>query len=164
MRAKISQNRPTRAAGLARLDRDDGSRPAMEVFVYSRAAIERVPAHEVPHLVVSITSSADDVARIPTSEHTREVVRLVFLDVGAGSPGAMTDADAVRILDAVERVASRIDRLVVHCDAGVSRSPAVALALARHLGLDTTELERRFPRANAHVLETMTRASSARSP
>jgi hypothetical protein len=40
---------------------------AKDLFVYSRAAIERIAPHEAPHVVISITSSPDDTARIPAS-------------------------------------------------------------------------------------------------
>lgn len=133
----------------------------MDFFVYSRAAIERSAAHDVPHVVISITSSSDDVARVATNEHTLEVVRLVFLDVPAHLPVAMSVEDATRILDAVARHRARLARVVVHCDAGVSRSPAVALGLARWLGVPEGDLATRY-RPNPHVLETMALASASR--
>lgn len=119
--------------------------------MYSRAAIERIAPHDVPHLIVSITSRADDLARLPTNEHTLEVVRLSFLDVDAASAGAMTTDDARAILAAFDRHRGALERVVAHCDAGMSRSPAVAIALARRAGEDDAELVRRY-RPNAHVL------------
>ena len=133
----------------------------MEFFVYSRAAIERIAPHDVPHLIVSITSSIDDVARLPENEHTLGVVRLVFLDVPAHLPAPMTSDDAAEILDAFVRHRDRIERVIVHCDAGVSRSPAVAIALARIAGQDDRELLARY-RPNPHVLETMAREATRR--
>jgi predicted protein tyrosine phosphatase len=130
----------------------------LDVWVYSRAAIERVAAHDVPHLIVSITSALDDVAPVPTNEHTLEVLRLVFLDVPAHLPVAMTDEDADTILDAIDRHRARLARVIVHCDAGVSRSPAVAIGIARYLGVDDAELCARH-RPNPHVLDTMERAT-----
>lgn len=129
--------------------------------MYSRAAIERVAPHEEPHLIVSITSRMDDVARIPTNEHTLEIVRLVFLDVPGHLPVAMTDEDAERILDALERHRSVVERVVVHCDAGVSRSPGVALALAQLTGGSTDEIRERY-RPNPHVVETLLRVAARR--
>ncbi len=123
----------------------------MDFFVYSRAVIERIAPHDVPHLIVSITSRADDLARLPIDEHTLEVVRLSFLDVGAGAPGAMTAEDARAILAAFDRHRGGLARIVAHCDAGMSRSPAVAIALARRAGQDDTELVRRY-RPNSHVI------------
>jgi len=84
----------------------------MELFVYSRPAIERVPAHDVPHVVISITSSLHDQATIPTNAHTLEVVRLAFLDVSGGAPGAMTAADTDAVASVVLRHAKRARRMI----------------------------------------------------
>ena len=59
----------------------------MDFFVYSRPAIERVPPHDVPHVVISITTTPNDRARIPRSEHCRGVLRLVFPDADRAVDG-----------------------------------------------------------------------------
>lgn len=133
----------------------------MEFFVYSRAAIERVAPHDVSHWIVSITSRPDDIARIPTNEHTFEIIRLSFLDVGTDEPGAMNDADARAILDAFERHRHHAERVIAHCDAGRSRSPGVALALARLSGGSEDDLLRRYA-PNTHVVETILRVAKER--
>ena len=99
----------------------------MELFVYSRPAIERVPAHDVPHVVISITSSPDDVARIPASPQQLGTLRLSFADVDHDADPALTSfdgthADAIAAFVRAHR--DRVQRIVVHCDAGLSRSPA----------------------------------------
>jgi len=53
----------------------------------------------------------------------------------------MTDAHAQEIAAFLYLIKDQIDLLVVHCDAGISRSSAVATAAAEMFGLDT-ELER----------------------
>src|SRR5690606_9309143 len=65
----------------------------VEIFVYSRAAIERVPPHDVPHIVISITTTEDDRARIPSSPHCKGVLRLVFHD--ADAPTATSSEEAL---------------------------------------------------------------------
>lgn len=124
----------------------------MEVFVYSRAAVEALPPHDVPHVVVSITSYVDDRARIAAGEHCREILRLTFRDVLIGD-GVFTANDAQKIWDALGRNAD-VTRVVVHCDAGISRSAAVAAAILRAAGDDDAEIFRRH-RPNPHVYETM---------
>ncbi len=135
----------------------------LDFFIYSRAAIERLPAHDVPHLIISITSAEDDVARIPAGPHTLELIRLSFLDVAEGQPGAMTEEHAMKILAAFERHRPPLERVVLHCDAGVSRSPGVALALATLVGADTTEIGRRYA-PNRHVVHTLLRAAGVQAP
>ena len=46
-----------------------------------------------------------------------------------------------------------IETWLIHCEAGISRSPAVAIGLARHLKCTPTarELERMYPCYNKHV-------------
>lgn len=46
----------------------------------------------------------------------------------------MSDEDAGHIVDALSQYVHEISQIIVHCDAGYSRSPAVAAALAKALG------------------------------
>lgn len=58
------------------------------------------------------------------------------------------------IIDWVEALHQESDEvhLIVHCDAGLSRSPAVGLFIAEHLGLP---LPGRFPFANRRVMKML---------
>lgn len=60
----------------------------------------------------------------------------------------MTTDHAKQINEFVDRVKDKIELLVVHCDAGVSRSSAVAIELCVKLGLteelDTLQANKRF--------------------
>jgi predicted protein tyrosine phosphatase len=116
----------------------------MDIYVYSRSAIEATRPHEVPHVIVSITSSPADVARLRTTDACRGVLRLSFLDADVPSdqhPEAelFSETQAASVWAFVMQHRGAIDRLVVHCDAGVSRSPAVAAAIAKALGVDDTD-------------------------
>lgn len=46
----------------------------------------------------------------------------------------MDEDDAVAIVDAFEKYWGTVDQIIVHCDAGYSRSPAVAAAIAKAMG------------------------------
>lgn len=46
----------------------------------------------------------------------------------------MSDEDAGCIVDAFLQYVDGVSQIIVHCDAGYSRSPAVAAALAKALG------------------------------
>ncbi len=131
----------------------------MEMFVYSRAAIERVPPHDVPHVIISITSSRSDRARLPPSEHCRGVLRLTFLDAdqavdGHAEEDLFSAEQADQIWDFVLGQRGAIARVVVHCDAGVSRSPAVAAALAKTLTGSDAQFFARY-RPNMRVYRTL---------
>ncbi|MBX3206277.1 MAG: dual specificity protein phosphatase family protein [Labilithrix sp.] len=115
----------------------------MELFVYSRRALEAVQPHEVPHVIVSITSGPEDVARIRSNAHCRGILRLSFPDAEAASDkfpetALFSPEHARKIWDFVLRHRD-VERIVVHCDAGISRSAAVAAALARVLKGDDAE-------------------------
>jgi predicted protein tyrosine phosphatase len=107
----------------------------MDFFVYSRKAIELAPPHEVPHVIISITSTREDVAVLRTDDQCIGILRLTFLDAEESSEpmvGAeLFSLDQARQIWAfVERHRGDVQRILVHCDMGISRSPAVAAALA----------------------------------
>jgi predicted protein tyrosine phosphatase len=116
----------------------------MQIFVYSRSALDAVRPHEVPHVIISITSHPDDVARLRVNEMCRGVLRLSFPDAELPSDlhteaNLFSPEQAMEIWTFTQQHVAEIERLIVHCDAGVSRSPAVAAALARALNGDDTE-------------------------
>jgi len=135
----------------------------MEFFVYSRRAIEALAAHEVPYVVISITTTLDDHARLPASERCIAVLRLTFADIDRPFDGAVMfgPEHARAICEFITEHRDAIERVLVHCDAGFSRSPAVAAAIAKCLGEDDTEFFRRY-QPNMHVYQTLLDTWSAR--
>ncbi|MEM9070020.1 MAG: hypothetical protein AAGE52_16045 [Myxococcota bacterium] len=131
----------------------------MKFFVYSRPAIERVPAHDVPHIVISITTTSDDRARIPESKEQRGLLRLSFPDADSVIPGyeerdLFSEIHADAIWEFVLRHRADISRIALHCDAGMSRSPGVAAALSKVLvGNDAQFFKRYHP--NMRVYRTL---------
>ena len=102
-----------------------------------------------PDLIISIGEADEaDCARNAIGATRAHVIRAEFGDTFAGEPGAPTKAH-------LEQIASDIQippqRLLVHCAAGISRSPAVAaFVLARHadsLGLDAAKTAHDIARA-----------------
>jgi predicted protein tyrosine phosphatase len=83
-----------------------------------------------PWAAISISSSNSFVA---LDAHGRVgLLRLVFEDTTQpGTPGAFKTTQATEILDFVEKVWDNAEVLLIHCDVGLSRSPAVASALSR---------------------------------
>ncbi len=116
----------------------------MNLFVYSRHAIEATRPHEVPHVIISITSGVDDVARLRETKMCLGILRLVFPDVEEPSeqhPEAQLFSrdHATQIWRFVLQHRPLIERIVIHCDAGKSRSPAVAAAIASAFDGDPSE-------------------------
>lgn len=131
----------------------------MEFFVYSRPAIERVPPHDVPHVVISITTTTAERARIPESPECRGVLRLAFPDADSAVDGYSEDdlfgtRHADQVWDFVLGHRDEIGRVVLHCDAGLSRSPGVAAALSRVLVGDDSGFFKRY-RPNMRVYRTL---------
>jgi predicted protein tyrosine phosphatase len=100
------------------------------------------------------------------SDRFAAVLRLSFHDITAHpSPDDILFAEehAEQILRFVQQW-SGVDRIVVHCLAGVSRSPGTALGLCDVLGWPAAELERRHPAFNRRVRTVIAKcgATSAR--
>ena len=141
----------------------------MNIFVYSRGAVEAVEPHEVPHAIISITSSPDDVARLKTNHLCRGILRLSFLDADVPSDQALeaqlfSRVHAAQIWEFVRKHRPEVERLVVHCDAGISRSPGVAAAIAKALTGDDTEFFGRRYRPNMRVYRTLLEAYEDSAP
>jgi len=138
----------------------------MEFYVYNRPDIEALEPHNVPHIIVSITTPTDEIARIKTNEHTLGLLRLSFYDIDRVVP---VDSDLVEEVRAISGITQFVDDhlfesfhahaildlveahptaelFIVHCDAGMSRSPAVAAAISNILhGTDEVFFRRYYP-------------------
>src|SRR5689334_12514419 len=93
-------------------------RSAMELFVYSRRAIEAVAPHEVAHVIISITSGPEDLARLRSNDRCREVLRLWFPDVDVPSAkfaeeDLFSGAHARKIWELVMRHRSSVERILI---------------------------------------------------
>jgi aminoglycoside phosphotransferase len=112
----------------------------MNFVVLSRSRAGR-EAPEQLHATISITDPRSQEASLVVSENRVGVLRLSFDDTGDyGQPlrgATLFDAEhAQEILNFADRHRRSVDCFVVHCEAGASRSPAVAAALSRLLGGD----------------------------
>ena len=98
-----------------------------------------------PWAAISISTLGD----FPVLSYDNRVglLRLVFSDtLDPGTPNAFTQSLAVEILDFVEQMWDEADVFLIHCEAGLSRSPAVAAALSRiYYNDDGPWLELDFP-------------------
>lgn len=111
-----------------------GPSPLTEVIALSREEAEaRHSMH--PEVCISITDPGRPLAQL---RGYREVLRLSFHDCRwletPTSARQITQADAVAIAQFVAKHWEEVDTVVVHCEAGVSRSVAVALAISRSFG------------------------------
>lgn len=98
----------------------------------------------VPYIVISITSSDGDFAALPECRERIACLQIKFDDINYQKSSILekhphnnvfpiTPPNAAKILDFVFSYKDRVKDIVVHCDAGLSRSPGVALALNKIL-------------------------------
>ena len=102
-------------------------------------------AHEETSAVISITD-ADLPTRFRNTKHPelrndpsngiKALCRLRFDDVEANGENGISDEDAQEIVSFVNTVAVKLDKLIVHCEAGVSRSAGVAAAIMKAVNND----------------------------
>ncbi|MGH7857977.1 MAG: hypothetical protein ACREQY_11670 [Candidatus Binatia bacterium] len=116
------------------------------------------------HAVISIREPGSDMPQIPSNDFCRGILRLSFHDrdrLDTPETELFTAEHARRILGFVDGIHGTIDALVVHCEAGISRSAAVAAALSRALfGEDRFFFDHYAP--NRLVYATLLRACEER--
>ena len=67
-----------------------------------------------------------------SEENRVGLLRLVFEDIeDADMPGSFNASLAAEILDFVDKIWDKVEVFLIHCEVGLSRSPAVAAALCR---------------------------------
>jgi len=115
----------------------------MKIIVTDRDSIQRGIVVKSTYVVISIADP-----RVPKAKITRvsALKDILFLHFSDSSPLAgrilpkniklMTRQHAVAIWKFVDQYKDQVGAIVVHCHQGMSRSPAIAAAIARYLGLD----------------------------
>src|SRR5213083_3067795 len=130
---------------------------APELLVLSREDAERYEP-SLTEICVSISDTEAKPARV--SSGFAAVLRLQFHDVT--QRGEPTDilfaAEHARAIHEFLDKWPGVDRVVVHCNMGVSRSPGVALGLCDVRGWATAALERAHPGWNVLVRGVMRQA------
>jgi predicted protein tyrosine phosphatase len=133
----------------------------MEILVTDRQSIERGFLVRCSYALISIRDPGVRRARIPKSTALRGVLHLAFHDAEPvrnmplpGDVVLMSEGQAREIWQFVDRQKADVGAFVVHCHQGMSRSPAVAAALATYLGLDDSAFWRDYM-PNRHVYRVM---------
>lgn len=108
--------------------------------VKNRDDIERGLPLAEDYVLISI-SCPNDPAKIPDNEYRKDVLRLEFDDIdhpvyllGGLKCKMFEKEDAVKILEFFNKYRDRYEYMIVHCDAGISRSAAVVAALTKIQG------------------------------
>jgi predicted protein tyrosine phosphatase len=135
----------------------------MQFIVVGRDEIERGFVVRTPYAVISITDPGSRRPRIREPNHFRGALFLKFHDAeDEMHPDIvlMKPAHAKRIWRFFREQQDKIGTLVVHCEQGASRSPAVAAAICKTLGDDDSRFFEEFmpnPYVYALLLKTVPR-------
>jgi predicted protein tyrosine phosphatase len=136
----------------------------VKILVTDRNGIEKGIDIKSNYIVISIHDSDSRPAKVKKQPGLRAVLPLGFDNVDPTGPTklvtsvAMTPEQADAIWNFVDEHRDEVGALVVHCEAGHSRSPAVAAAICEVLGGDG----RRFftgKEPNMYVYRLMLRAA-----
>ena len=95
--------------------------------------------------IIAVISISDFDKEYPHLEnnHDNGIVykyKIHFGDVDEGEQHCITDSDAMQIASFVFSIKDRADMLIVHCEAGISRSPGVAAAVLKFIDDDDTPI------------------------
>jgi predicted protein tyrosine phosphatase len=118
----------------------------MHIAITSRVIAEKVSATiTTPHVIISITDPDSKLPKFDPNENRIGILFLQFHDLEDISPGMtlqdaveyitefglglFSDKQAAQIVDFVEKIKDMAKGILVHCEAGVSRSAAVAAVI-----------------------------------
>jgi len=117
-----------------------------------------------PHVVISIQDPSHEFVKLSEQEARQDWLGLKFHDLddifipelyGVQTNAVIfTKVDGLRILNFYNEWKNKVDLLIIHCVAGVSRSPAIGAALLRIDGQLDFDMFKRY-RPNMHVYRTM---------
>ena len=124
---------------------DRGQIKMVELIVSDRASIERGIVVKSAYVVISIHDPDKPRPRIPKSAGLRDVLYLAFHDAEPATefdlPSdivLMTADHARQIWSFVQQHLRHVGTIVCQCERGMSRSPAVAAALADSMSREVT--------------------------
>lgn len=133
----------------------------MDFIVTSREEIEKGIVIRTSYIVVSISNSDTAPAKLIKGSGFLDAIYVNFDDTDpefSFGKKPMTLDHAKSIWEFVQIHQDRAETIVCHCLAGMSRSPAVAIALAEAFEEDTSTFRENF-NYNTHVHQTMRQAS-----
>jgi predicted protein tyrosine phosphatase len=133
------------------------------LIVTDRDGIEHGAAMrvDVPHVVISIRDLGSRPVKAITNALCHGILSLAFHDaepedrvVSDLGVRLMTERQANSVWRFLQPRSDRIRAIVAHCEAGMSRSPALLIAIGEMVGADTRSLVDEF-NPNRHVINTL---------
>jgi predicted protein tyrosine phosphatase len=89
---------------------------------------------DIPSAVISIVDNYKEIPILVEGGMIKHVFSIDFIDLYEPLEGykTFTLEEGIKIADFVYKIKDTVNQLIVHCEAGVSRSSAVAAAIAHH--------------------------------
>ena len=118
------------------------------------------------YVVISIYDPDRERPRVKKQSGLRAVLQLAFHDAEPPAHGElllMSRDQADEIWRFIDEHRNEVDAVVVHCESGVSRSPAVAAALCASFGGDAATFFEEF-QPNGHVYQLVRDAARRSRP
>jgi len=138
----------------------------MKIVVRCRDEVEEGFLIREPYMLISIRDPDKPKVRVKKSGLCKAVLSLAFHDAEPTESlrlppdiRLMTAKDAADIWRFVREHQDAVRAIVVHCEQGMSRSPAVAAGVAAGLGLDDRKFFERY-QPNEFVRSLVSEASS----
>ena len=94
----------------------------------------------IDRVIISISSLWDNPPEFNKNNYSIRSVCNLFFDDEEQGPNVITEADASKIKEFLTKWYNKVDQIVVHCDAGVSRSAGVAAAILKYYTGDDTQI------------------------
>lgn len=136
----------------------------MRILVRCREEVEEGFKMKEPYVLVSIRDPDKPNVKVKKSALCKAILSLAFHDAEPSESlrlppeiRLMTDEDANAIWQFVRQPREGVGAIVVHCEQGMSRSPAVAAAIAVGLGQDNSKFLKQY-QPNGFVFATVCRA------
>ena len=108
----------------------------MKVTVMNRVSAKRYSYHTHPEssVIISITDpdKESNVFEKSPLNNIKAVLRVQFQDVDAPNPESITNGDASKIAKFAMLWYNKVDVIIVHCEAGQSRSAGAAAAILKY--------------------------------
>jgi len=137
----------------------------MKFIVRDRESVEQGILVRSSYILISIRDPDKRKVRVRKQSGLRGVLHLAFHDAEpAGNMAVpenitlMTEKHARRVWSFVKKWEKQVGTVVVQCEQGMSRSPAVAAALCKRLGGDESRFFKRY-QPNHHVYRLMVEAT-----
>jgi predicted protein tyrosine phosphatase len=92
----------------------------------------RIPDDPVT-AIISVTDTGSERNSFYPAKWITDILELQFLDVEQERNGGITREQAAMIADFVFKVRKKVDRFIVHCEYGQSRSAGIAAAISQYL-------------------------------